>query len=114
MSALYLRHPPRSKFDANPLRTPDLDAALNGFQAKSASILPRSTPLIGPAVGHVREKLINEVTVSAVNLDAVKAGFHGTAGCIFIGIEYHIEIFELGGGYKSRHTRKVTELSSAR
>ena len=60
---------------ADALRPPGAHDGLRDLQEKARTILDAAAVAIRALVGPVAEKLINEITIRTVNLDAIKTGF---------------------------------------
>ena len=52
---------------------PDFKHRLERFEEKAGAILHRTAVLVGSSVGHLMQKLLEEVDESALNLDTVEA-----------------------------------------
>lgn len=75
LSRLTLEFAPWADAYSRFLLTDGTTHGINNLQSESAPILDRAPVLVGAPVRHLLEELVNEISMGAVDLDAVKARF---------------------------------------
>ena len=63
--------------NADSVASPHRYHCLEDFEKKAGAIFDRTAIRVRASIGIILKKLIDQVAVSTVHLDAVEAGFHG-------------------------------------
>ena len=77
----------RRKMHADPPRTPYGDDGVGHFEQEAGAILERAAIAIVALVRAVVQKLVEQIAVRAVDLDAVEAGRLGVLGASAVGLD---------------------------
>src|SRR3569833_138108 len=92
-----LKGAPRDQSDAGPLGTDGLADGLDHLGAKASTLLDGATVLVVAVVAGFRSKLINEVAVGAMDLNAVKSGSDRISGGLRVILDGLVDLLDCHG-----------------
>ena len=94
----------RRDTDAHAIGAPDGDRSPRDLEQEASPILDRATISVGPFVTAILQKLVRQIAVRAVNLDAVEASAQGTLGASAKLLNNPWNFFERErAGHRERH-----------
>ena len=78
----------RRQANADPVRPPHLGDGLSNLQHQPTTVLDGAAISVAAAISARLQKLLQQVTVRRMDLDAIEAGFHGAVGGMNIALDH--------------------------
>ena len=103
----------RGEMHADTAGAEDGDGGVGAFEHEASAVFDGASVLVGAVVGAVLEKLVEEIAVGAVELDAVESGGLGVLCAAAEGFDDAFDLFDFEGSGSDEGTLRAEEADGA-